>query len=156
MEYVWPILLFLLWSLIDSISVYRLFKKRHYLFDDRFTKNMCMAISMISAFVCALYLQLLLSADHSVLFMLPVASGLFIGWRYGAIIKSPASLTGIYNGAMGGVMGMMMGAVLENPALCNIPIENSEMIKANMYSLSILAVCVHALISQLIRYSFRV
>ncbi|WP_245827686.1 hypothetical protein [Paenisporosarcina indica] len=115
-----------------------------------------MAITMISSFVLALYIQLLLPANQTGLYLLPIVVGLFIGWKFGTIIKAPAILNGIYNGTMGGIMGMMLGAVLQNPALCNIPIESEAMIVSNMYSLAIFAACLHALISQFIRYSFRV
>ena len=57
---------------------------------------------------------------------------------------------------MGGIMGMMLGAVLLNPALCNIPIESEAMIVKNRYYLAIFAALLHALISKLIRYSFKV
>jgi len=137
-------------------SIYRIFKRKHHLFDDRFTKTMCMATTMMSSFVLALYIQLLLPTDQFVFYLLPVLTGLLVGWRFGAIIKAPASLNGIYNGTMGGMMGMMLGAVLQNPALCNIPIESEAMMAANMYSLAIFIAGLHALVSQFIRYSFKV
>ena len=146
----------LLWNAIEMSSIYRIFKRKHPLFDDRFTKTMCMAITMISSFVLALYIQLLLPAEQTWLYLLPILVGLMTGWRFGSIVKAPATLNGIYNGTMGGMMGMMLGAVLQNPALCNIPIVSETMIATNMYSLAIFAACLHALISQFIRHSFRV
>ncbi|WP_245618105.1 hypothetical protein [Domibacillus tundrae] len=53
-------------------------------------------------------------------------------------------------------MGTMLGVVLKNPALCNIPIESDAMIAANMYSLSLFAAGLHTLVMGLIRYSFTV
>lgn len=149
-------MMFLMWNLTEVISVYRIFKRKHLLFDDRFTKTMCMAITMISAFVLGLYLELLLPADQKAFFLLPILVGIAIGWRFGSTIKAPATLNGIYNGAMGGIMGMMLGAVLQNPELCNIPIESEAMIATNMYSLSIFTACLHALVSHFIRLSFKV
>ena len=111
---------------------------------------------MISSFVMALYIQLMLPADQPLLFLLPNLVGLSIGLIFGTIVKAPAMLNGIYNGTMGGMMGMMLGAVLQNPALCNIPVVSETMLATNMYSLAIFAACLHALISQFIRYSFRV
>ena len=145
-----------MWNVTELSSIYRIFKKKHTLFDDRFTKTMCMAITMISSFVMALYIQLMLPADQPLLYLLPILVGLTIGLKFGTIVKAPASLNGIYNGTMGGMMGMMLGAVLQNPALCNIPVVSETMIATNMYSLAIFAACLHALISQFIRYSFRV
>jgi len=145
-----------MWNVTETSSIYRIFKKKQPLFDDRFTKTMCMAITMISSFVMALYIQLMLPADQPLLFLLPNLVGLSIGLIFGTIVKAPAMLNGIYNGTMGGMMGMMLGAVLQNPALCNIPVVSETMLATNMYSLAIFAACLHALISQFIRYSFRV
>lgn len=135
---------------------YRLFKYKNLLFDDRFTKTMCMAITSISSFTLALYLEVLLPGDHLVMYLLPVVIGILIGWRFGSLIKAPALLNGIYNGAIGGVMGMMLGAVLKNPALCNIPLDTTALIATNMYVLTIFVACLHAIVSFLIRYSIKV
>lgn len=144
------------WNVIELGVVYRIFKKKHLIFDDRFIKTMCMAITMNSTLVLALYFELLLPSIEKTFFLLPIFIGLFIGWKFSAIMKAPATLTGIYNGSMGGIMGTMLGAVLKNPALCNIPIESETMIATNIYSIAIFAACLHALISHLIRYSFKV
>ena len=149
------ILLLCFWSLIDLTTIYRLFKKKQLLFDDRFTKTMCMAIAMISSFAFALFLELLLPPNETILQLLPIFVGLVIGYRFGAIIKAPATLNGMYNGTWGGIIGMMFGAVLQNPALCNIPIESKALITTNIYSLTIFIACLHALICHFIRYSFR-
>ena len=135
--------------------IYRLFKKKQLLFDDRFTKTMCMAIAMISSFAFALYLKLLLPQNQSLFYLLPVLAGLLIGYRFGSIIKAPATLNGIYNGAWGGIMGLMFGAVLQNPALCNIPIESEAMITSTIYTLTIFIACLHALTCHFIRFSFK-
>ena len=152
----WIIGVLFIWNVAELNSVYRVFKKKHTLFEDRFTKTMCMSISMISSFVLALYIQLLLPSNPTILYLLPILVGLCIGWKLGSLIKAPATLNGIYNGTMGGIMGMMLGLVLLNPALCNIPIESEAMIVKNMYYLAIFAALLHALISKLIRYSFKV
>jgi len=132
-----------------------MFKKKHLLFDDRFTMTMCTAITMMSSFVLALYLELLLPSIHPLFSLIPILVGLFVGWKFGSIIKAPATLNGIYNGAIGGIMGTMMGAVLQNPALCRLPIESDGMIAANIYSLAIFIAFLHSFLSHLIRYSVK-
>ncbi len=149
------ILFLCFWSLIDLTTIYRLFKKKQLLFDDRFTKTMCMAITMTSSFAFALYLELLLPPNQKLFYLLPILVGLFIGYRFGAIIKAPATLNGIYNGTWGGIMGMMFGSVLQNPALCNIPIDSQATITTNIYTLTIFIACLHALTCHVIRYSFK-
>ena len=150
------ILLLLMWNVIEVLYVCRIFKKKHLLFDDRYTKTMCMAITTISSFAVALYLNLLLPSNELALYLIPLLSGCFIGWKFSRFIKAPASLNGIYNGAMGGIMGMMLGAVLQNPAICKIPIETESMIATNMLVITLLVACIHALITTCIRYSFKI
>lgn len=141
---------------MESTSVYLIIKKKHLLFDDCFTMTMCTAVAMMSSFIIALDLELLLSGYHPLFSLLPNLVGLFIGWKFDSIIKAPASHGGIYNGIMGGIMGTMLGAILQNPALCKIPIETESMIATNMYSLAIFTACLHAVFSRLIRYSYKV
>ncbi|QED49975.1 hypothetical protein FSZ17_02270 [Cytobacillus dafuensis] len=144
------------WNLIGLGFVYRIFKKKHLLFDDRFSMTMCMAITMTSSFILALHIELLLPSSLKALFLIPIILGLLIGWKFGSLIKAPALLTSIYNGTMGGIMGTMLGAVLQNPALCNIPIESEAMIATNMYSLALFTTFLHTLVIHFIRYSFKV
>jgi hypothetical protein len=146
------IILLCCWNLIGLYTIYRNFKKKRMLFDDHFTMTMCMVTTMITSFVFGLYLALLLPAFQ----MVPVLLGLWIGWKFGSILKNPATLNGLYNGTMGGVMGTMLGAVLQNPALCNIPVESEAMIATNMYSITLFVACLHTFIMILIHYSFRV
>ncbi|MBS4192725.1 hypothetical protein KHA94_21520 [Bacillus sp. FJAT-49705] len=134
------------WNLIGLGLVYRIFKKKNLSFDDRFSMTMCMAITMISPLIIALHIELLLPGSLKALFLIPILLGLLIGWKFGSLIKAPALLTSIYNGTMGGIMGTMLGAVLQNPALCNIPIESEAMMTANMYSLAIFTTFLHTLV----------
>lgn len=152
----WFISILLVWNTVELSSIYKVFKKKHLLFDDRFTMTMCSSITMMSSFVLALHLELLLPEGRNSMTLIPIFVGLFIGWKFGSIIKAPASLNGIYNGTIGGIMGMMLGAVLQNPALCKIPIESEAIIATNMYSLAIFAAFLLAFINRLIRYSFKV
>lgn len=148
----WLILLLLLWNVGEMIYIYSIFRKKHTLFDDRYTKAMCMALALISSFVIALYLNLLLPF-HVVTYFLPSLAGVWVGWKFGSFIKAPASLNGIYNGALGGIMGMMFGAVLQNPALCNIPIETEAFVSSNLVRLVIFCAAVHTLVHHFIRNS---
>ncbi|PID15737.1 hypothetical protein CSV63_06190 [Sporosarcina sp. P34] len=134
---------------------YRVVKKKRLLFDDRFTKTICMAIASISSFVTALYVALLLPADQIATYLLPVFLGVFIGWQFGSLIQAPASLNGLYNGVMGGVMGMMLGAVLKNPALCNIPLNSNSLIATNLFIITMFITFSHSLVCFFIRRSMR-
>ncbi|MCM3744033.1 hypothetical protein M3193_07735 [Sporosarcina luteola] len=146
------ILVLLLWNVGEMVYIYGIFRKKQTLFDDRYTKTMCMALSSISSFVIALYLQLLLPL-HFVTYFLPSCAGLWIGWKFGSFMKAPASLNGMYNGAIGGIMGMMFGAVLQNPAICNIPIETEASFTSTLVSLVLFCAALHTLVHHFIRNS---
>ncbi|MFS0689358.1 hypothetical protein AB1K89_08955 [Sporosarcina sp. 179-K 8C2 HS] len=144
------ILVLLLWNAGEMVYIYNVFRKKHALFDDRYIKMMCMALASISSFVIALYLRLLLPL-HPVTYFLPSFAGLWIGWKFGSFMKAPASLNGMYNGALGGIMGMMFGAVLQNPAICNIPIETEASLAYNLMILVIFCAALHTLVHLFIR-----
>ncbi|MFS0577112.1 hypothetical protein AB1K83_15850 [Sporosarcina sp. 179-K 3D1 HS] len=142
----------LMWNVGEMVYIYGVFRKKHFLFEDRYTKAMCMAMSTISSFILALYLNLLLPV-HLVTYFLPLFAGVWVGWQFGSFMKAPASLNGMYNGILGGIMGMMFGAVLQNPALCNIPIETEALINSNLVRLIIFCAALHTLVHHFIRYS---
>ncbi|OMP67173.1 hypothetical protein BTO28_08355 [Domibacillus epiphyticus] len=144
------------WNIIGVHLVYRLFKKKHMLFDDRFTMTMCMTAAMIHSFSVALHLELVVASLNKFLFLCPILIGIWIGWKFGSILKNPARLTGIYNGSIGGLMGTMLGAVIQNPSLCSIPVVSDGVIALNMYILSIFFTIVHFKIAVFIRYSFTI
>ena len=144
------------WNLVELTIVHSLFKQKKALFDDRFTMTMGTAITSVSSLVIALHVKLLLPDDQTVFYVSPIIVGLLIGWKFGSLLKAPASLNGIYNGIIGGVMGTMLGAVLKNPALCNIPIKAESLIETNMLSLATFSACLLTLVCRIVRYSFRV
>ena len=144
------------WNLVELTIVYALFKKKKGLFDDRYIMTFGTAITSVSSLVIALHVKLLLPDDQAVLYLTPIIVGLLIGWKFGSLLKAPASLNGIYNGIIGGVMGTMLGAVLKNPALCKIPIETESLIETNMLSLATFSACLLTLVCRIVRYSFRV
>ncbi|ARF16482.1 hypothetical protein [Sporosarcina ureae] len=149
------IILLLMWCVGEILVNYRVVRKKRLLFDDRFTKTICMAIASISSFATALYFELLLPEDQIATYLLPVFLGVFIGWQFGSLIKAPASLNGLYNGVIGGVMGMMLGAVLKNPALCNIPLDSNSLIASNLFTITIFIAFSHSLVCFFIRRSMR-
>ena len=144
------------WNLVELTTVYSLFKKKKALFDDRFIMTMGTAITSASSLVIALHVNLLLPDDQAYFYLLPIIVGLLIGWKFGSLLKAPATLNGIYNGIIGGVMGTMLGAVLKNPALCKIPIKAESLIETNMLSLAIFSACLLTIVCRIVRYSFRV
>ncbi|WP_046175729.1 hypothetical protein [Domibacillus indicus] len=137
------------WNGVGGYRLYRVFKKKQVLFDDHFTLAACMAVTMLTSFLAGLYL-ILLFPDF---YIIPLLSGLWIGWRFGAVLRSPALLSGLYNGAAGALTGTMLGAVLQNPALCRLPAEAAGM--ADLYSIPVAAACFYMCILASLRYSLR-
>ncbi|WNS80349.1 hypothetical protein RRU94_23010 [Domibacillus sp. DTU_2020_1001157_1_SI_ALB_TIR_016] len=119
------------------------------LFDDHFTMVLCMTITMLASFFFSMCLILLFPGFYAASLLI----GLWIGWRFGTLLKHPAPLNGVFNGLMGGAMGTMLGAVLQNPALCRIPVESAAAI--DLYTIPFAAACFHACILLSIRYSLR-
>lgn len=52
-------------------------------------------------------------------------------------------------------MGMMFGAVLQNPALCNIPMETEAFITSNLIRFVIFCAGLHTLVHSVVRYSLK-
>lgn len=115
--------------------------------------SFCAAFVMMSTFVLSLYLKLL-NIPGELYLLLLLSLGVGIGWKFGSVINDQAVVYTFYNGGMGSIMGMMLGIVIVNPAVCNVPIMTEEMIVANMYTLSILAASLFTLIFILLRYAF--
>ncbi|MCP3762342.1 hypothetical protein NLX67_08055 [Domibacillus sp. A3M-37] len=134
------------------LRTYHTFKQKQVIFDDHFTMTICMMTTMASSFVFGLYVTFLLPDFQ----MVSILFGVWIGWKIGSELRNPAKLNGLYNGTMGGIMGTMLGAVIQNPDLCNIPIESETMIAGNMYGIAFFAACLYTLILIFIQYSFRV
>lgn len=137
------------WSGIGLYRVYHLLKKKRLLFDDHFTLVICMSITMLASFLFSMY-TILLFPD---LYAASLFLGIWIGWKFGALLRTPAQLTGLYNGAMGGAMGTMFGAVMQNPALCRIPVESAAAV--DLYSIPFVVAFFYSCVLLSIRYSLR-
>ncbi len=143
------ILLLSSWNGVELYRIYHLLKKKQLLFDDHFTLVICMTITMLTSFLFSMYLILLFPGFYgaSLLF------GTWSGWNFGKLLRNPAQLNGLYNGAIGGAMGTMLGAVLQNPALCRIPVESAAAM--DLAAIPFAAACFYACILLSIRYSLR-
>lgn len=147
------ILLCAMWNLTEAGLAYQSLVTKRSFVKEHSMSTMCMTIIMMTAFVMALHSQVLLPSDVTVLQLLPLLIGLVVGWSYSRLTSYPASLLiSLYNGAMGGLMGMMLGAVLQNPALCNIPIASQAMMELNTYSLVLFSACLHIVVCHLVRF----
>lgn len=147
------ILLCAMWNLTEAGLVYQSLETKRSFVEEHSMSTMCMTIIMMTAFVMALHLEVLLPPDVTVLQFIPLLIGLVIGWGYSRLKSDPANLLiSLYNGAMGGLMGMMLGAVLQNPALCNIPIASQAMMELNTYSLVLFSACLHVVVCHLLRF----
>ena len=147
------ILLCAMWNLTEAGLVHLSLERKRLFLGEHSMSTMCMTIIMMTAFVMAVHLEVLLPPDVTTLQFLPLLIGLLIGWNYSRLTSYPATLLiGLYNGAMGGLMGMMLGAVLQNPALCNIPIASQAMMELNTYSLVLFSACLHVVVCHLLRF----
>lgn len=145
-----------LWNLISVIICYRILRKKRVLYDDRFAMTLTMTTTMVSTLVICLHVTVILPLQLTSLFFLNLLIGIMIGCLFGSLVKFHSILTGLYSGAVGSSMGVMMGEVLKDPALCKIPLESGPDILLNLYQLSGFTTLLLSMSLSLILYSLKV
>lgn len=137
-----------------SITFWSLFKARK-LFDDRFAKNATMATSSISSFVVCMTLVFLLGFSFTIALIILII-GCIVGTSFGSLYKFQSVLLGYWNGWLGGLMGIMLGAVVLDPTLCSLPGQGVRDILENIYVFSIAGTSILMLSLWLVLFSLRV
>ncbi|MGD6942919.1 hypothetical protein ACQCT6_12870 [Cytobacillus gottheilii] len=125
------IMLFLVNGLMGFFFYFVMYKKRK-LFADRFGMVMAAAGSSIFCMNLAMLLHFIFPFEIGVLAILSTVIGGGIGLLYGALVRFQSLLAGFSHGSIGSIMGTMVGAVVENPALCGLPAAYFNDVENNM------------------------
>ncbi|MED4452417.1 hypothetical protein [Metabacillus fastidiosus] len=141
---------------ITGILLYLLVRKKKKIFADRYG----MVVSMCGSGVLSLHLAMLfvfLIPDYliiQVLFALGI--GVFIGKKFGSLVRYQSLLSGIFHGIIGGIMGLMLGIVILNPSLCGLPSASLNMLHENMLIFTLFGTLLVIMTGSLLYYSLRV
>lgn len=115
------IIFLLIMNCFIAAAAYMYLYQARYLFSDRFGFILATTGSTISSIVITNHLFYVIPYDYFFVLVFIVAAGLLIGFCYGALVNSQTLIAGIYSGGVGGVMGIMIGAIALDPSICSLP-----------------------------------
>nr|MBA5586557.1 hypothetical protein [Anaerobacillus isosaccharinicus]QOY38709.1 hypothetical protein AWH56_021280 [Anaerobacillus isosaccharinicus] len=141
--------------LMGSLLYLLMFRKRK-LFTDRFGMIMASCSSGILSLHLGMIIYFLLPINLAYIVILTTIVGSVIGILFGSLVKLQSVLAGFFYGALGGIMGAMFGAVIENPALCGLPISYINSVEVNMIVFSLFGTALVFTAVGLLYYSLRV
>ncbi|OCA90510.1 hypothetical protein A8F94_01080 [Bacillus sp. FJAT-27225] len=101
-------------------AIFRIFFKRRYLFSDRFGYTLTSIASAITSLSLGVSIYLL-NPENIVIQGIVLICSVGIGILFGLMVNTQTVIAGVFNGGVGGIMGVMLGAVGLNPALCGLP-----------------------------------
>ncbi|MBM7662743.1 hypothetical protein JOC85_003553 [Bacillus mesophilus] len=148
------IFLFLLQLVIIQLTYVSLLQRKR-LFDDRFGKTYTFATTGVSGFILSMMLVFLFP-EYSIMVIISIVIGGIIGAVFGGLYKMQTVLLGTWNGAVGALMGSMLGLVVLDPALCGLPGVAARDIVNNILLFSIFGTIVLYITMWLVRFSLRV
>lgn len=140
---------------LGLLTYINLFKSRK-LFSDRFgmivASVMSSMLGMAFSFFCYYFIasNLLDSAFFSILI------GTIIGMGFGGLVKYHTLIVGWFNGVVGSLMGLMLGAVIKDPSLCSLPAAFSNNVYENTLFFSIFISFLTLITCGLINYAYRI
>lgn len=149
------VILFICHGLVGRVLYLLMYKKRK-LFTDRYGMIMAMCSSGIVSMNLAMLLQFLFPANPAHLAILSTSLGGAIGIVFGSLVKFQSLLAGFSQGALSGMMGSMLGAVVKNPSLCNLPASYLNSVDQTMMAFSLFGTLLLFTTAGMLYYSMRV
>ncbi|WP_052000941.1 hypothetical protein [Gracilibacillus halophilus] len=145
-----------LMNLYISVCLYLMIHKKRKIFDDRFSMILSYCISSVSSIAITLHITFLVELDFVQLSIVSSFIGGGIGWLFGSLRTFQSLLAGFSHGMIGGLMGMMLGAVIQDPSLCSLPAYYQRAIELNMVIFSIFTTGLTTMMCGMVYYAFRV
>lgn len=117
-------------SLIGVVLYRFLNKKRKKLTQSR--RMAMVSLASILSLNIGMNIYFLLPENLPVIYFLTVIIGGLIGAIYSSLATPQTRLSGFYHGVIGGIMGTMLGAIIQNPSLCSLPSAHPNTIYENI------------------------
>jgi hypothetical protein len=108
-------------NFLIGYGTFRVFSKRRYLFSDRFGYTLASTASTVTSLAFAVNVYLLTSGPMNAIGGLILLCSAGIGILFGSMVNAQTVIAGVFNGGIGGIMGIMLGAVALDPSLCGLP-----------------------------------
>ncbi|MBA2176077.1 hypothetical protein H0266_14365 [Halobacillus locisalis] len=119
------IIAFLIWHIVIMLVLYIILNKKKSLFDDRFANTVAIVASFTFSFQLTLLLVLLYSRPFVVVLMGSWLVATIVAYGFGSFVRSDHIIHSQFLTLQGVISGAMLGAVLKNPALCQLPLSSN-------------------------------
>jgi hypothetical protein len=134
--------------------LYVVLRKSRLLFNDRFGYTASYFASSILALTASLNLMLIFPGYIEIVGALNILLGITIGFLFGSMLNTQSLIAGIYHGGINAIMGTMLGAVINTPAICGLPgtiASEQEMI----IFFAFFSLCIQVLSALLLLFAFK-
>jgi hypothetical protein len=141
-------------NIVFGVWLYYVLSKSRVLYGDRFGFTVALTAGSTISLVASLNFFMLFPDYFEILGVINLLLGIGIGWLFGSMVKAQSMIAGIYNGGIGGIMGTMAGAVIQNPAICGLP-ETILTEQEIIMFFALLSICIQGISALLLLFSFR-
>ncbi|MGM8212694.1 hypothetical protein ACLIBH_07855 [Virgibacillus sp. W0430] len=134
------------------ISMYR----QKSAMQDRFAMTMATVESSVLSLSISMIVFFILPGSIVFTSLITTIIGIGIGYAFGSLLKFQSLLAGVFQGMIGGIMGPMLAAVIEDPAICSLPATYTNQLSVNIAAFSLFSTLVVLITSFLVYYSLRI
>lgn len=121
------VLISLVLNILIGCYIFKILYRSRKLFSDRYAMIISTVFSIMISFTIGFQLYLLIPISLAVITLFAMLIGGGAGSFIGSMVKFQSLLGGFFHGTTGGLMGVMLGAIILNPELCNLP-SSSELL----------------------------
>jgi hypothetical protein len=141
---------------LGGLTIYIIMYKKRKVLSDHFGMIMATCSSGILSFNIAMLIYFLFPLHLSYISFVTTMIGGLIGILFGSLVKFQSLLSGFFQGVVGGMMGTMLSAAIQNPSLCSLSSSYINNIEQNMIAFSLFATVVMLITMGLLYYSLKV